>query len=153
MAANSGGTERFADTGQALASLHASGARVADKEPEERGRWTAHVEVEGWRVFLLFPAKTMTTRSALHEATALIARAKRRQIKQSQPKPAATRRRAKHGSRWIFSFCLEARKARAKKTMEAAMRKRKERKRHDKLERSGTRRADGSFLSKKARNK
>jgi hypothetical protein len=37
--------------------------------------------------------------------------------------------------------------------MEAAMRKRKERKRHDKLERSGTRRADGSFLSKKARNK
>jgi len=30
--------------------------------------------------------------------------------------------------------------------MEAAMRKRKERKRHDKLERSGTRRADGSFL-------
>lgn len=43
-------------------------------------RWTAHVEVEGWRVFLLFPAKTMTARSALHEATALIARAKRRQI-------------------------------------------------------------------------
>jgi hypothetical protein len=30
--------------------------------------------------------------------------------------------------------------------MEAAMRKRKERKRHDKLERSGARRADGSFL-------
>jgi len=146
VAANSGGTERFADTGQAFASLPASGARVADKEPEERGRWTAHVEVKGWRVFLLFPAKTMTARSALHEATALIARAKRRQIKQSQPKPAATRRRAKHGSRWIFSFCLEARKARAKKTMEAAMRKRKERKRHDKLERSGTRRADGSFL-------
>ena len=116
-------------------------------------RWAAHVEVKGWRVFLLLSAKTMTARSALHEATALIARAKRRQIKQSQPKPAATRRRAKHGSRWIFSFCLEARKARAKKTMEAAMRKRKERKRHDKLERSGTRRADGSFLSKKARNK
>lgn len=146
VAAKSGGTERFADTGQAFASLPASGARVADKEPEGRGRWTAHVEVEGWRVFLLFPAKTMTARSALHEATALIARAKRRQIKQHQPKPAATRRRAKHGSRWIFSFCLEARKARAKKTMEAAMRKRKERKRHDKLERSGTRRADGSFL-------
>ena len=105
VAANSGGTERFADTGQAFASLPASGARVADKEPEERGRWTAHVEVEGWRVFLLFSAKTMTARSALHEATALIARAERRQIKQSQPKPAATRRRAKHGSRWIFSFC------------------------------------------------
>jgi hypothetical protein len=70
VAANSGGTERFADTGQALASLPASGARVADKEPEGRGRWTAHVEVEGWRVFLLFPAKTMTARSALHEATA-----------------------------------------------------------------------------------
>lgn len=33
VAANSGGTERFADTGQALASLPASGARVADKEP------------------------------------------------------------------------------------------------------------------------
>jgi len=33
VAANSGGTERFADTGQAFASLPASGARVADKEP------------------------------------------------------------------------------------------------------------------------
>jgi hypothetical protein len=91
------------------------------KSPSKRGRWTAHVEVKGWRVFLLFPAKTMTARSALHEATALIARAKRRQVKQSQPKPTATSRRAKHGSRWIFSFCLEARKARAKKTKEAAM--------------------------------
>lgn len=29
---------------------------------------------------LVFPAKTVTARSALHEATALIARAKRRQI-------------------------------------------------------------------------
>jgi len=121
VAAKSGGTERFADTGQAFASLPASGARVADKEPEERGRWTAYVEVKGWRVFLLFSSKTMIARSALHEATLLIARAKRRQIKQHQPKPVATRRRAKHGSRLIFSFCLEARKARAKKTMEAAM--------------------------------
>lgn len=56
VAANSGGTERFADTVQAFASLPASGARVADKEPEERGRWTAHVEVEGWSRFsVLFP--------------------------------------------------------------------------------------------------
>lgn len=72
----------------------------------------------------------------------------------TKPQPDATSRRAKHGSRWIFSFCLEcslsfcrrARKARAKKTKEAAMRKRKERKRHDKLERSGTRRATRLFF-------
>lgn len=74
--------QRVADTGQAFASLPASGAGGGGQRAvRNERRWTAHVEVEGWRVFLLFPAKTMTARSALHEATALIARAKRRQIK------------------------------------------------------------------------
>jgi len=45
--------EWVADTGQAFASRPASGARVVDRKPEERGRWTPNVEVEGWRGFLL----------------------------------------------------------------------------------------------------
>jgi hypothetical protein len=53
-------------------------------------RGLAYVEVKGWRRFLLFSAKTVTARNARHKATYLP-----EANKQSQPQPAATRRRAK----------------------------------------------------------
>ena len=76
----------------------------------------------------------MTARSALHEATLLIARAKRRQsnkVSRSPQRPAGEPNTAAGG----FLAFAGGTEARAKKTKEAAMRKRKERKRHDKLAR------------------
>lgn len=95
---------------------------------------TCRSEGLAWFLPFGFPAKTMTARSALHEATALIARAKRRQsnkVSRSPQRPAGEPNMAAGG----FLAFAGGTEARAKKTKEAAMRKRKERKRHDKLAR------------------